>query len=327
MEMGGNTSDADVAPIPGHPNYTISRDGKTIMNVVRNFKVAQFTCNGGYLGAGVGGNVEQVHRLVLFAFEGPPEHDQLTCDHIDQDKQNNHFDNLRWATRKEQAANHKHIKERPNKRRAVVVTSANGKVVNYESSKEAAAAIKPSTCQHRSAISRVSTALAQGKKLWGYTISRSPVDNEQNCQDVPESFVRGTKGVRACPTGRIKRPDGHLTTGWKDKQGYMKMALGRKSYPVHRLIAAAFLDLKDEDSVTHLNDDKTDNRVENLKIITIKRTKDLRTHPVVREVLKSKLEQPKADDKIMAKINKLLVSDTTMSADKKRKWLDFMQDL
>jgi hypothetical protein len=47
-----------------------------------------------------------VHRLVIFAFIGPPENDEMTVDHIDNtNKSNNHLSNLRWATREQQMAN------------------------------------------------------------------------------------------------------------------------------------------------------------------------------------------------------------------------------
>ena len=41
-----------------------------------------------------------VHRLVLFAFVGPPEPDQ-ECLHIVSDRNNNRLDNLKWGTREE----------------------------------------------------------------------------------------------------------------------------------------------------------------------------------------------------------------------------------
>ena len=45
-----------------------------------------------------------IHRLVGFQFVPNPEN-KPTIDHIDRNKQNNLLENLRWATRKEQANN------------------------------------------------------------------------------------------------------------------------------------------------------------------------------------------------------------------------------
>ena len=45
-----------------------------------------------------------IHRLVGFQFVPNPEN-KPTIDHIDRNRQNNLLENLRWATRKEQANN------------------------------------------------------------------------------------------------------------------------------------------------------------------------------------------------------------------------------
>tara|TARA_Y100001963_G_scaffold129195_1_gene184212 strand:- start:1523 stop:2080 length:558 start_codon:yes stop_codon:yes gene_type:complete len=48
----------------------------------------------------------RVHTLVIEAFIGPkPTGDDYTVDHINRDKKDNRVENLRWATRFEQAAN------------------------------------------------------------------------------------------------------------------------------------------------------------------------------------------------------------------------------
>ena len=45
--------------------------------------------------------IKAVHRLVLFAFTGPPPTHKHQCNHKDGDKMNNHIDNLEWVTGKE----------------------------------------------------------------------------------------------------------------------------------------------------------------------------------------------------------------------------------
>ncbi|EHU8158022.1 HNH endonuclease [Salmonella enterica] len=48
---------------------------------------------------------EYVHRMVAFTFHGDKSGEGLEVDHIDRDKSNNHYSNLRWVTRKENCNN------------------------------------------------------------------------------------------------------------------------------------------------------------------------------------------------------------------------------
>jgi len=61
--------------------------------------------NGGYRKVSVNKKQYLVHRLVMETFS--EELPKATVDHIDGDKTNNEFVNLRWATMKEQAQNRK----------------------------------------------------------------------------------------------------------------------------------------------------------------------------------------------------------------------------
>lgn len=62
---------------------------------------------------------------------------------------------------------------------------------------------------------------------------------------------------------------------WFDARGYLRVALykgdERKYYTVHRLVAQAFIPNTDnKPCVDHISTDKTDNRVENLRWVTLK---------------------------------------------------------
>lgn len=66
-----------------------------------------------------------------------------------------------------------------------------------------------------------------------------------------------------------------LTYGTKGTNGYMKVGIHGKTYSVHRLIAEAFIQNKDnKPTVDHLNRDKSDNRVCNLRWATHREQRD-----------------------------------------------------
>lgn len=84
--------------------YMVSSDGKVYGP--RGEMSPFLTCKGKYRQVSVGGQRKYVHRLVAESFLPNPEGKRDVA-HNDGNGLNNHIDNLRWATRKENMADTK----------------------------------------------------------------------------------------------------------------------------------------------------------------------------------------------------------------------------
>lgn len=75
---------------------------------------------------------------------------------------------------------------------------------------------------------------------------------------------------QATPDGHIIGPSGNLLTEHTDKWGYKTVKLGKARRFVHRLVLMYFspIEASDQYQVNHKNEDKTDNRPENLEWCT-----------------------------------------------------------
>lgn len=77
-------------------------------------------------------------------------------------------------------------------------------------------------------------------------------------------------GYFASSDGRIwSSKRNKFMKGRPDKKGYLRVHIGEKFYSVHRLIALAFIPNPDNlETVDHVDEDKTNNRPENLRWMT-----------------------------------------------------------
>lgn len=93
----------NMRPIPIAPRYLATEDGKIWDTVLERFKVQCLNGKPRYYYTTIrfpdcSEKLMRVHRLVAMAWHENPEGLDFV-DHIDQDKLNNHKDNLRWATK------------------------------------------------------------------------------------------------------------------------------------------------------------------------------------------------------------------------------------
>ena len=84
--------------------------------------------------------------------------------------------------------------------------------------------------------------------------------------------IEGYESYAVSNTGKVRGPR-RLLTGFVSKCGYQVISLSSKNNvikkSVHRLVAEAFLENPDNKSVVdHINRNKSDNRVENLRWVT-----------------------------------------------------------
>ena len=110
----------DATPIPSYPTYYATPNGeiwriaperKTTFGIVKSriIKIKdRYNSKNGYYQVQPFINGKKVlrytHRLVLAAFKGECPNN-CECDHIDRNTHNNHIDNLRWVTKKDNINN------------------------------------------------------------------------------------------------------------------------------------------------------------------------------------------------------------------------------
>lgn len=89
-----------------------------------------------------------------------------------------------------------------------------------------------------------------------------------------EIFRLHPSGLKVSNFGRVLVPKSgvhkeHITYGHEDKDGYLRVKYQGKVYLVHRLVAECFIpNPENKPEIDHINRNKQDNRVENLRWAT-----------------------------------------------------------
>lgn len=77
-------------------SYAVFKDGDVYCLNAARYMTPEVRKDG-YTNTNLGGKRCSTHRLVLFAYKGPP-FEGAVCRHLDGDVTNNHADNLEWGT-------------------------------------------------------------------------------------------------------------------------------------------------------------------------------------------------------------------------------------
>jgi hypothetical protein len=93
----------EVRPIPGHPGYYATYDGRIICETWGRWiphpqVLKQSAMSSGHRTVGLRGKTFTVHRLIALTFLDPPEPHQILVRHLDGKPERNSVDNLAWGT-------------------------------------------------------------------------------------------------------------------------------------------------------------------------------------------------------------------------------------
>ena len=110
------TNSEEWRPIPGYEGrYEVSDFGR-VRSFYRRPRILAGSKQDGYILVALCRDGTRrtcgVHRIVLFAFVGPPP-PKHECAHWDGDPSNNRLGNLRWATKKDNIVDSRRLMERP----------------------------------------------------------------------------------------------------------------------------------------------------------------------------------------------------------------------
>ena len=233
----------------------------------------------GYCAVSISGHQCLVHRLVAWAFLGPPpNHLAWQVHHRDGNASNNHVHNLEYVT---PAQNVRYSYDKPlrgtgkQKHSKPVMWRADESQswTTCESMTQAAQQLGVSN----STISKWCKTMSSSKGIEFKTASRM----DEHIPGEEWRPVRDPKSGRAVPgrmvssMGRLKFLNGRISFGYLEKIGYLSTTLswdfGRQFERVHRLVAAAFLGdppTPMHTQINHKDGDKANNCADNLEYVT-----------------------------------------------------------
>jgi hypothetical protein len=200
----------------------------------------------------------------MCSFDGLPAELENFVDHLDGNRQNARLTNLEYVTRKEnntRARRSSHVGKCAAPVEVMSVSTM--KWHSYESLNDAARRLGLNVGSVHACLSgRIVTS-------GGYKFRRvtSPNIDGEEWKLVPGMC----KEVHVSNFGRFRDSRGVTKTVKPRADGYCNVKIGNSSYQLHRLIATAFSLARttEQDVVDHINGNKSDNRLVNLRWVTV----------------------------------------------------------
>lgn len=219
-----------------------------------------------------------IHQLVCLTFVGEKPCESYTVDHIDQNKVNNYYKNLRWASRTEQNMNKTNTPKAPRK---VRLTQDDQIIKIFQSIDEA-------MIHFRYVRDTIRRACKYGHPI----IPGQYLSYDDQASIEGEEWREADAVIGKCvvsSVGRVKYTTGKITYGTFDVHGYRiacPFGKGKKRFQVHILVALAFIGgIPKGKIVNHKDGIKDNNKVENLEIITVSENS---RHAVQKGLIKTK---------------------------------------
>ena len=217
-----------------------------------------------------------VHRLVKFAFDGPPGNDLAwQVNHVDGNKSNNRLDNLNYATCSHNVCHSYCEASRRfggHKFRKQVMFRPKGSTTWTTSKSIGLAAAKLNLSPKL-----VSECCRCGSFCKGFEFRFSQRNGEMDGEEwrpmVDPKSGRILSGRMVSSLGRIKFEHGRISKGYRQAQGYFvtKTVGMRHCECVHRLVVRAFLGpppSPKHTQINHKDGDRGNNSVANLEYVT-----------------------------------------------------------
>ena len=220
-----------------------------------------------------------VHRLVAFAFRGPPPNARAwQVHHVDGDPSNNRLENLEYVTHQQ---NMRHSYENPSRgcggaklsRQVMWRATGSQSWTMCESGVQAAKQLGISAASVTHYCHGIRVPKTFQIKFVEDDLDHLPGEQWKPLRLSGLDPSEGTRGRMVSSCGRIKCANGRISQGHQDKRGYFVTYFSgcSRAFLVHRLVAFAFLGhppTAEHTQINHKDGNKGNNMVSNLEYVT-----------------------------------------------------------